>query len=71
MERRKLPRGITDARTLDEDDVGPEIGHQKRRVGPGILLSQADNTNTLELQHDDVSSPDVQSLSLQILFVGL
>ena len=71
VERRKLPRGISDARTLDEDDVGPKIGHQKRRVGPGILLSQADNTNTLELQHDDVSSPDMQSLSLQILFVGL
>ncbi|KAJ8138508.1 hypothetical protein OY671_008279, partial [Metschnikowia pulcherrima] len=32
VERRKSPRGISDARTLDEDDVGPKIGHQKRRV---------------------------------------
>jgi hypothetical protein len=71
MEGRKLPRGVANARTFNKNYVGPEVGQQKRRVRPGILLCQADNAYALKLQHDGSSSPDAQTKSLWILFSGL
>jgi hypothetical protein len=45
MEGRELARRITAGRPFDQDHLGPQIGHQQRRIRARILLGQADDPN--------------------------
>jgi hypothetical protein len=45
VEGRELARRIAAGGPFDQDHLGPQIGHQQRRIGARILLGQADDAN--------------------------